>query len=282
MVYFCADDYGLTDKSSERIIECVNNGILNKISIFPNFNVPDINSLPLKNEVSFSVHINLVEGKCLSTHKKNILADENGNFLYTFNGLFMLSLLKKKEFEACVYEEIKAQVLSVKKLLPEGMPLMIDSHQHTHMIPSVFKALMKVTEDEKISVKYLRIPAEPLMPYLKVPSLYFTYSPVNLIKQWLLKILWQINKKEFKNKKSEAAYFFGILFSGKMDKSRVEKVLPHYIKLAEKKGKDIEVLFHPGYLKEDEKAPGENIVFQKFYYSPGRKIEFDAVTNLSI
>ena len=134
--------------------------------------------------------------------------------------------------------------------------------------------------DENLKVKYLRIPSEPVMPFIMTPSLYFTYNPVNIIKQWLLKFLWQINKKEFKKAKIPTAYFFGILFSGNMDEKRVKKVLPHYIALAEKKCKDIEILFHPGYLEKDELA--ENIKFDNFYYSNGRKKEYYTAMNLKL
>ena len=78
------------------------------------------------------------------------------------------------------------------------------------------------------------------------------------------------------------AYFFGILFSGKMDEKRVCKVLPQYIKMAERKKRDIEVLFHPGYIQKDEfKANIENIKFEQFYLSKERKTEFDSVIKIS-
>ena len=142
---------------------------------------------------------------------------------------------------------------------------------------------MRVISDEKLEVKYLRIPAEPIMPYNKTPSRYFTYNFVNLIKQWLLKFLWQINKSEYRKNPVPTAYFFGILFSGFMDEKRVKKVLPHYRKKAQKHKKDIEILFHPGYMSaKDVGTDVCNRYFEKFYFSDGRRIEFDSVMNLNI
>jgi hypothetical protein len=150
------------------------------------------------------------------------------------------------------------------------------------MIPSVFKALIRVLEEENISVEYIRIPVEPISPYIKTPSLYFTYSVINVIKQWLLNFLWLFNKRFVKNKKTPSAYFFGILFSGKMDKRRVEKILIKYKKIADKHGKDIEVLFHPGFLDEDEvDFADKNIKFTKFYFSENRKTEYNSAMNIS-
>lgn len=280
MIYFCADDYGLCDESSKRILQCVDKGILNKVSIFPNFSPVDLQELMQTGNVRISLHLNLVEGKCLSCADEiNLIADKNGNFRHTFGGLFRLYLFRKKEFEQQVYKEIKAQVLFWQSQLPPDVPFCIDSHQHTHMIPSVFRSMMRVLTDENINPGYIRIPAEPVLPYLKKPSLFLTYSPVNIIKQWLLKFLW-IKDKAYVNSDMAKTYFFGILFSGRMDEKRVSKILPEYVKIAEKNGRDIEVLFHPGYLEKGE-CDIKNISFDKFYFSENRKTEYNSVMKIS-
>lgn len=282
MIYFCADDYGLNGVSSMRIKKCIDEGTLNKVSVFPNFDTVDLQKLSDKKDVRISLHLNLVEGKCMANPEEiGLLADRNGVFKNAFGGLFKLNFLKRKRLEKELYKEIKAQVLYWKSILPEGVPFCVDSHQHTHMIPAVFKMLLKVLEDENITLKYMRIPAEPVLPYIMTPSLYLTYSPVNVIKQWLLNFLWLINKPQAKKHKISASLFMGILFSGKMDTKRVCKILPKYIKMAEKQGKDIEVLFHPGYLDKSEiDFKSKNIVFEKFYLSENRKTEFDSAMKI--
>ena len=279
MIYFCADDYGLCEPASGRIKKCIDEGALNKVSVFTNLDKVDLNEIP---KARMSLHLNLIEGKCMAnSNEVSLIADKDGNLKYDFGGLLKLSILHKKEFEEQVYKEIKAQVLAWKNMLPKGASFCIDSHQHTHMIPPVFKTLLKVLADEKICAEYIRIPTEPVMPYIKTPSLYFTYSAINVVKQWLLNYLWLFNKKCAKNHGIKTAYFMGILFSGKMDFERVNKVLPKYIRLAEKTGKDIEVLFHPGYLEKSEvDLKNKNIAFSKFYLSENRKTEFDAVMKI--
>ena len=282
MIYFCADDYGLNNISSHRILQCIDKGVLNKVSVFPNFDTVDLSEIAQNGKTDVCLHLNLVEGKCMSPADEiPLLADKNGFLKYTFVGLLKSSLLYKKEFESQVYKEIKTQIIFWKSILPDGQPFCIDSHQHTHMIPSVYKSLIKVLCDEKIDAKYMRIPAEPISPYVKTPSLYFTYSAANIIKQWLLKFLWTINKKRSKGLKIPTALFMGILFSGKMDEERVSKILPKYLKLAEKSNADIEVLFHPGYLNTSEDCfENGNVVFGKFYLSQNRKKEFDSVIKI--
>ncbi len=284
MIYVCADDYGLCDIASMRIRQCADAGNLNKISVFPNLGAVDLHEILKDDSIWVSLHLNLVEGKCMADPTDiDLLADEKGNLTHTFGGLMRLNLLHRRKFEAQVYQEIKAQVLFWKSILPRGVPFCIDSHQHTHMIPAVFKALMRVLRDENIQPDYMRIPIEPLLPFLKTPSLYFTYSGINIIKQWLLKSLWLVNKRQVKSCSIPTAYFLGILFSGKMDEKRVNKILPEYIKMAERNGCDIEVLFHPGYVTKDElDIKNKNINFEKFYVSKKRKTEFGSVMKISM
>lgn len=265
------------------IQKCIDGGALDKVSIFPNFDSIDLQKISKDKDIRLSLHLNLIEGRCMSyADRINLIADENGNFKHTFGGLFKLSLFHAREFEAQVYKEIRTQVLFWKSLLPKDTPFFIDSHQHIHMIPAVFRALLKVLDDEKINLKHMRIPAEPLMPYIKTPSLYLTYKPINIIKQWLLNFLWLINKKQAKKYKIPTSYFMGILFSGNMDEERVNRILPKYEKLAKKDGRDIEVLFHPGYLEKSETGfEDQNIVFKQFYLSQNRKTEFESVMKIS-
>lgn len=283
MVYFCADDYGLCDKASLHIQQCIDEGALNKVSVFPNFDPIDLDKIAKKKDVRVGLHLNLVEGRCMGDAEElDLITYENGAFKHTFIGLLVLNLFRRKKLEAQAYKEIKAQILFWKSILPEGAPFFIDSHQHTHMIPAVFKALIDVLHDEEVDLEYLRIPAEPVLPYIKTPSLYFTYSAVNIIKQWLLKFLWLFNRKPAMKHKIPTAYFLGILFSGKMDEERVNKILPKYIRLAKKDGRDIEVLFHPGHVDAQEFDTNENnVIFDGFYFSEDRKTEFDSVMKIS-
>lgn len=271
MIYICADDYGLIKDGDKHIEECINAAAINKVSIMAaeNMKIPE-NAL-------CGLHINLVEGKATGKNYKAI-ADENGNFKYSFMGLFIKSILPgRKKMQKEIYREISNQIKLIKKNLPDDASFCVDTHQHTHMIPLVFKTLLKVIEDEGARVSYLRIPAEPLLPYIKSASLWTTYSIPNIIKQFLLNFLWLFSKKKFKESGMKTAAFMGIMFSGKMDRERVLKVLPRYIKIAEKKKCDIEMLFHPGYT---EKAIDTK--FKKFYLSNGRKTEYDSVMNLKV
>ena len=282
MVYICADDYGLCHSASLHIQECVDRGALNKVSVFANFDQVDLQKLLENKNLRVALHLNLVEGMCMADAGEiDLLADKDGRLKRSFIGLLWLSLLRRKQFSRQVYKEIKAQVSYWKGVLPPDVPFCMDSHQHTHLIPGVFHALLKVLQEEGIRLQHMRIPAEPVLPYIMTPSLYLTYGAVNIIKQWLLKFLWLFDRKAAKKHAIPTSYFLGILFSGNMDAERVCKILPKYIKLAEKDGRDVEVLLHPGYLGErDPDFEKKNVVFESFYLSEKRKTEFDSAMTI--
>lgn len=281
MIYFCADDYGMSKQSNSRIEKCIENGALNKVSVLPNGDTDNITTR-LPQDVMTSLHLNLIEGKPLSNPKDiDLLISKDGNFRYSFIGLFFLSLTpKRKKLKEQLYKEIKSQIDFWRGAIGEESPISIDSHQHTHMIPVVFKTLMKVISDGGVQVEYMRMPSEPISPYILAPSLYLTYSPINLVKQWLLNILAIHNRKELNKSKIKWGYFMGVLFSGNLTQNKIKKTLPHYIKLGQKRGRDIEIAFHPGYHEDGEKLiDGSRKGFDKFYYSKNRKKEFDTLLN---
>ena len=283
MLYFCADDYGISAESDKRIVRCLKNGVLNRVSVLPNGEFTDFKQHFSDTHAELSLHINLVEGYPLSNPKDvDLLISENGCFKYSFIGLFFLSLSRKRKvLENQVYQEIQRQIRFWKTHMGEKEPVSINSHQHTHMIPLIFQTLLRVMEEEGLEVGYLRIPAEPILPYLLTPSLYLSYTPKGLIKQWLLRFLAFVNRKECKKSNIQPAYFMGAMFSGKLNETRLKALLPRYLKLAEKNDRDIEIGFHPGYLKNGEKLiDGSRKGFHRFYLSPWRKTEFDTLINL--
>lgn len=285
MIYVCADDYGMSQASCERIESCLRGGALNKISVLPNGKIDNLRERFSNDSVILSLHINLVEGKPLSKPEKlSLLASEDGFFKNSFGGLLLLSILpKKRELERQIYLEIREQIKYWKSLFPSAETIACDSHQHVHMIPLIFKALMRAIKDENVKVDYLRYPSEPLLPYLLTPSLYFTYRPVNLLKQWVLKLFGSVNRGRLTKSGINTAYFMGILFSGNMRSERVDRVLVHYRRLAEKNKGNIELLFHPGYIEdESELLDSGKKGFCEFYLSDNRLEEQKSLMNMNL
>lgn len=279
-IYFCADDFGMSLPTCRRILDCRTHGVLNKISVLPNTKIENISEI-LKNcdGLDLSVHINLVEGQCVSDKERlPLLVDEDGHFKNSFTGLLLLSLTHRREFREQVKREIKAQIARALEFFPRGTPILLDSHQHTNMIPAIFKVLAEVIEEERLDVKYIRIPAEPVTPYLALPSFYTQYLTINLVKQIVLNTCNLINRPVRRCLNIPSAVFCGVMFSGNMSLSRVNKLLPKYVKYASKRHSNIEFLFHPGFTENGEELfDPKKTEFHVFYLSKGRKNEYDAL-----
>ena len=281
MIYFCADDYGIAKVCNDRIETCAARGVLNKVSVLPNGELTDFKQRLSALGVKMSLHINLVEGYPLSDPGDiPLLVTEQGTFKYSFIGLFRLSFgPKREEMAEQLRRELQKQIAFWKEHMADG-PVCIDSHQHTHMIPLIFKTLMGVIKEEQLVVEAIRIPAEPLSPYILTPGLYTAYKPKGLIKQWLLQFLFVIDRRELKKAKLQHLYFMGALFSGHLTEEKIRKLLPQYLKVAQRQKKDVEIALHPGYLEAGEHLmAGCQPSFEKFYFSPWRKKEYDTLLN---
>lgn len=272
-----ADDYGMTAKCNARIQTCWEQGCVNAVSVMVNGNEP---LLPEDSRVPVALHLNLVEGKALTPAEQvPLLVREDGYLKHSFFWLMILSLSpKRRQLEQQLYLEIQAQLVQFQRLFPNERELLLDSHQHTHMIPLVFSTLLRAIRDLGLEVSYMRIPAEPIGPFLREPSLYLTYRPTNLVKNAVLNSLWYFNRKQFRESGISTAIFCGILFSGEMDQRRLAKVFPHFLRLAQNRGMDLEFLFHPGAI-----LPGEPFLdpkktgFCDFYRSSGRLTDGETV-----
>ncbi|MBQ5590411.1 MAG: ChbG/HpnK family deacetylase, partial [Clostridia bacterium] len=112
MIYFCADDYGISRSSNTRIEECLKKGVLNKISVLPNGDLSDFNERLLSENIKLSLHLNLVEGCPLSKKEDvSLLVTDKGFFKYSFIGLFFLSIFGNRNlFKKQIYNELKMQI----------------------------------------------------------------------------------------------------------------------------------------------------------------------------
>lgn len=286
VIYFHSDDYGMTSHSDDRIEACWKDGCLNSVSIVPNGVLDEAIArlqTPSGRNVRTVVHINLVDGKALSpVDKVSLITDAEGYFRYSFGGLLLLSLSSKREkMKKQIYDEMLLQLKTVVAALPADAVICIDSHQHFHLIPLIFKTMLAVIEDSGIKISAMRIPSEPIRPFLLCPSLYLTYKPINLIKQWVLKFLYNFDRRAHRQSQIPSPVFCGILFSGRMSLERVEKVLPHFYRIAEHQGRDLELLFHPGGVEPGEALfDPKKTTFHPFYLSSGRKDEYFALHTL--
>lgn len=289
MIDIHADDYALTVNTSLQMLELMKQGILDSISIIPNSDnyetcinmlkdsIPDLPFLPV-----MSVHLDLVEGYCLSRHDGSLIS-------FTWKSLFLDSfrILRRKDIRQQLMDEISEQIKvcsasieeCVKLAGDKGIPCAqkltrIDSHQHSHMIPIVWSALMDCINRDGIEVEYIRNSKEPLGPFISMRALWKSYRPVNLIKNRLLWLLSAKCDRYDKKTGHKPMYLWGLIMSGRMDVKRIRKLFPHLKNKAEADGRRLEILFHPGRMKESEMWEGiPEVSAYDFYLSVNRDLE---------
>ena len=295
-----ADDFGISEKQSRRILNCARKatdgvravadasaGALNSLSVLvtsPRYRECVQMLEPYGENVAVGLHVNLVEGRCAADAERiPLLVDANGVFKRGFGGLLLVSIVHPRKSREQLAEEIGAQLRMFLNSFPERKErLRVDSHQHFHLIPAVFDALVAAIEESGCTVEYIRIPAEPLAPHVRARTLRLV-PPINWVKCGVLNALWLVNKRKVPEVMHHTAVFCGVCFSGCMTKANVARVGEHFKRYAVSRNMPVEFLFHPGGVDNEEEClnpalPG----FVRFYVSPNRAAEAKAAVAMSI
>lgn len=297
-----ADDYALTLNTSKDMLECMKAGKLNSISIVPNMSCFEqcmdmlyeaIPTLPFLSLIS--VHLDFVEGHSLTGRDEVPLLTRTDSDLMglSWGGLFKLSYLpwKRAAAKQQLKKEIKAQIERVEEATQRCLQiakshgiscaqkgLRIDSHQHAHMIPVVWEAVTEVVEEEGYSLEYIRNSKEVLGVFVSEVSLWKTYRPINFVKNRLLALYsYKVDRYDSAFQK-EQMYLWGLVMSGHMDRNRIGKLYGKMKRKAEKDGRTLEILFHPGLvLPQELSSELGDAAAEEFYLSPNRHVEKEAV-----
>lgn len=301
-----ADDYALSVNTSKDILSCMQKGQLDSISILSNMScfqecmdllyqaIPNLPFLP-----RMSVHLSFVEGYSLAGggHHGSLPIKGDNNLLgLSWGRLFMLSCLpwKRRETKGQLKREIKMQIEAaqaainhaIKTAGEHGIPcaqkyMRIDSHQHTHMIPIVWEALIEVIEEEHYKVEYIRNSKEMLGAFVSKVSLWKSYRPVNFVKNILLSLYSHKVDRYAKTHNLEQMYIWGLVMSGHMDYDRIVKLHPGITAKAKKDSRVLELLFHPGRMLPGEVTEGiDGKAAKDFYLHKDRHVEMDAVSRI--
>lgn len=282
-IWFHADDFGITREQSDSILQCHTNGALNSISILANTEyIGQVNQLLQEQDEDKQIrrilHLNFVEGYPVA-NKEDVacLVDAQGMFCCTFIKLFVKDMLLFGKKRVMLKQQIKTEILAQLDTLTQNVDGItgIDSHQHYHMIPVVFEALCEAMDERpKLQISCVRVPVDPVIPFLTTPGVWKDFRVINMIKWCILHVHAGKIKKELEKRKIMYPVFFGIFFTCEMKENVVKALLPKYRKLAEKKQKDLELMFHPGALqKKEELLDPASQELIAFYLSENRTLE---------
>lgn len=304
-----ADDYGETYNTCIEMIELLKGGYLDGISVITNMRdyeryadmfmkaIPDMHHLPLIN-----VHINPVEGRHLQGNDR--LENPDDHILtWTWSSLFFTSyrlpthsrdgermryreVYRELEHEISMQLKAGAEFIQMAQNIAReaGIPytpqnIRIDSHQHSHMIPIVWKALTEVIVAQKLKVDYIRNAHEPLLPFLKHRR---CINILGFIKNRVLAFNAPKVERYIKRNIGVPNYLCGVMMSGHMDMVRVGEILPDMTGFCHGHGYGLEVNIHPAMMLDTEVT--EEIPYDSamsFYTSPDRHTEALTVRSFS-
>lgn len=149
-----ADDFGFTPDVNAGIVHAHLSGVLTSTTIMANGEAFD-NAARLAKEtptLDIGAHLVLVQGHSVLDGRP--LPESVGK---------LLSVLARRKLE--VYAELKAQI---EKIQAAGLRLShLDSHKHTHLVPGVFRAVVKLASE--FGIPWVRLPLDSTFRFAKLP-----------------------------------------------------------------------------------------------------------------
>lgn len=276
-----ADDYGISMSASRHIIELIKAGKLDSISIMPNMPAFDESMALLLNEWDglnnkpmISIHLNVVGGHSLTEDR---LLD------YSWRYLFFYSFFKGSKYKT-LKESIKKEfVAQINKCTDYQMisKIRLDSHQHTHMIPVVFDAMMDAVLELGIKdrLEFVRITREPLSLFLFSVKGFGSFPLINVIKNVLLNILSIRVVRKLRPYGISDAMVWGMLRSGLMTEDHHRIFSEKVSKFANKKNRYVELVAHPGYGSDSSELWECFSSDIEFTLSKNRQYEYEMLLN---
>ncbi len=281
MIEIHADDFGMFPGASRMIIDCINNGCVNGISIMSDSShfeeCMSILEKECKKEVLMSVHLDLITGKALSG--RSILTDDKGFFNVSYLKYILISLVPfyRNKYRKAIKKELSMQIDACIPYF-EGNEISIDSHRHIHMLPLVFSVIMELISEKKLSLSHMRLTMDAPYVFRGLRGYEF-FRPLNIIKCLLLYAFGTIDKLRYRRRlKGKTRDFAGILLSG----SLTEKNLLHVLRNIKESGaymkRDIEIMIHPYVVRDRSELDEINDDEDRVYVTvPMRQKEMRAV-----
>lgn len=147
-----ADDFGLNKSVNKAIIDTYKMGNLSSTTLMVNMpGTQDAVELAKENpNLGIGLHFCITEGKPLTN--ATTLITESGEFIS--RGKLVKDVMKGKIDLNEVKSEFQAQLELIKSY---GLNFThVDSHQHTMMIPQIFKSIVPILNENKINVRLVK------------------------------------------------------------------------------------------------------------------------------
>lgn len=234
-----ADDFGFTPDVNAGILEAHVNGVLTSTTLMANGEAfEDAVALAQRTpSLDIGCHLVLVQGKALSTGRP---------LPRTLRELAMA--LARNQVDA--YRELRSQI---EKIITAGIkPTHLDSHKHTHIVPSVFRVVVRLAHE--FGIPYVRLPIDTT---LRMPA----------ASRMLLRRFYKRLARDFHVRMTD--HFLGFRLTGRLTEHTFS------LALASLPEGVTEFMCHPGYL-------GTDLANAETRLKKSRVLELEALTSPAI
>jgi hopanoid biosynthesis associated protein HpnK len=252
-----ADDFGLSEKVNEGIVQAHLHGILTSTSLMAN-GVAFGHAIKLIREfpsLDVGVHLTLVEEGPIVDMVPSLI--NGGRKFYPHATQFVGRYMANKVCLKQVQKELDAQI---QKVFDHGVKIShLDSHQHLHLLPGIFRIVEKLAK--AYGIKAIRILKEPFRPYMVQSTQRFTRIIQLMILNRFAQLCGKTDLQQCDN-------FAGFYFGGQLNKSNLMTVLESL-----PQNGTCELMCHPGILDLNDRYK---------YWGYSKNEEFAALTEPSI
>jgi predicted glycoside hydrolase/deacetylase ChbG (UPF0249 family) len=257
-----ADDLGMTPGANKAIFKGYDHGMITHTSVMANCDYfsEAIKGLRIRKGLGVGIHLNLTYGKALRFDSMYNNAD--GVFDLGYLKLIAFSIGKKGFLEA-IEAEFEQQILRV---LNAGLALThLDSHRHIHLIPGIYRVVVKLAK--KYNIARVRLINENFIDSLLLSRRYNFIFNGGIVKYFLLRIFTAINVSHANFYKN--INFYSILYTGVITGNIFQKLTDS--------DKNYEVMIHPGIIGLDKDVIFYDQSEKRYRVSMDRENELCAV-----
>ncbi len=259
-----ADDLAMTPGANKAIFDGFDNGAITHASIMANCDFFDeaIVEANKREGLGIGMHLNLTYGKALIQNP--LYCNQNGVFKLGYKDLL---LKRDNNFLNAIEKELEEQIIKVKNRLNRDITH-LDSHRHIHLIPHIYKIVIKLAK--KYNINRVRLIKESFTKSISLNKKFNFISNGGIIKYLLLKTFTTIDKKYCDLYKD--INFYSILYTGVVDSDILYK-------LKDEK-QNYEIMIHPSYVELDKDIDFYDLGEKKYRLSSDRTIELKSVLSL--
>ena len=213
-----ADDFGISERINEGILQAYLHGVLTSTSIMASGAAFEhaISMYESTPTLDVGVHLTLVEEQpALDAEIVQSLVDRDGK-LHPHASIFTSKYLTGRINLGDVQRELEAQI---KKVISYGVSVThLDSHQHLHMLPRIRRITVELAK--KYDIPAIRFPRERV----RIAMLKQHGSISRVLQLFVLNLFCHLGRNAIRLRTD---HFVGFFYGGNLHKDNLQKVLEH-------------------------------------------------------